>query len=103
MLTMLSFSCNKKNESFSGNEKDEIEFESKGIISGIDSNLCQCCRGYIIEIDGDINDYRIGDLPDEFQINIDEIPISVKLNWDIQSTCESIGISYIEVESIEIE
>lgn len=98
LLVLISFSCNNKNET-----EFETEFESNGIISGIDYRLCPCCRGYIIQIVDDGNNYRIGLLPDGFQINEDEIPISVKLNWEIQATCDAIEISYIDIEEIEVE
>ncbi len=93
LLLTVIFSCKNENQ---------IEFESNGIITQLDNRLCQCCRGYIIQIEDDKNNYRIGSLPDGIQINQDELPINVKVNWDLQSTCEAIGISYINIEAIEI-
>lgn len=62
-------------------KKDDIEFESKGVITGPDFRKCICCGGWFIGIGGET--YRFYELPSESDLDLENsaFPIEVKLNW----------------------
>jgi len=59
----------------------EHEYESEGIITGIDDRECSCCGGYFIEI-GD-STHRFETIPHNSNINLEnpDFPIFVRLDW----------------------
>ena len=59
----------------------EHEFESDGIITGIDDRECSCCGGYFIEI-GD-STHRFETIPPGTNLKLEnqDFPIFVKLDW----------------------
>ncbi|MBN1599291.1 MAG: hypothetical protein JW894_13435 [Bacteroidales bacterium] len=93
-LLMLLSSCSKEDE--------RIKYESTGYLIGPDLALCICCGGYIITIDGSVEEYRFENLPDESDLDLNELnlPAPVKLNWHMDRECGS--INYIIIEDIEL-
>lgn len=59
----------------------EHEYESEGIITGIDNRECSCCGGYFIEIAD--STYRFDTVPPGSNLKLQNpnFPISVKLDW----------------------
>ena len=59
----------------------EHEFDSEGIITGIDDRECSCCGGYFIEIED--STYRFDTVPPGSNLELENpnFPISVKLDW----------------------
>jgi hypothetical protein len=59
----------------------EHEYESEGIITGIDDRECSCCGGYFIEISD--STYRFDTIPPGSNLKLQnaDFPISVKLDW----------------------
>lgn len=83
------FSCNK----------EEIEFQSTGVITGPDLAYCACCGGYLIEIAD--SSYHFDALPGSATINIqnETFPIAVNLNWKYERKCGY--FQYIKITQIE--
>jgi len=91
LLLTLSFSCKSDDE-------DTREFDSVGLIIGLDAATCGCCGNWIIEIEDEINPYQFLELPDDSGIDLTtaEFPLSVKLNWtESASDCKFAIISEI--------
>ena len=59
----------------------EHEYESEGIIAGIDDRECICCGGYFIEVAD--STYRFYTVPQGSNLKLQNtnLPISVKLDW----------------------
>ena len=59
----------------------EDDFDSEGIITGIDNRECSCCGGYFIEI-GD-STRRFETIPPNSNLKLEnpDFPIFVKLDW----------------------
>jgi len=59
----------------------EHEYESEGIITGIDNRECSCCGGYFIEVAD--STYRFYTVPQGSNLKLQnpDFPISVKLDW----------------------
>jgi len=79
------------------------ELESTAEIKGLDLTLCACCGGWIIDIDGEEPDKRFISLPAESDIdlNMDDLPISVKLNWVESDDYCGKGITIQSIELVE--
>ena len=73
-LTMLTLSCNKKDN-----------YRENAQIVGYDGTYCACCGGFMVKIEGDnSNNYYIArTLPSNAGINpMSTYPINVELDYD---------------------
>jgi len=89
-LLILLLSC-------ANNDDSTKNYKSEGIITAIDFTECLCCGGYIIEIEN--NGYHFFDeFPNKENLDLENLPIKVKLDWElISGTCDNfISISAIE-------
>ena len=61
------------------------DFQSTGIITGVDAKMCACCGGYYIQIDNVI--YEFDTLPVGSNIDLQNAtyPIPVKLDWQLST------------------
>lgn len=59
----------------------EDEYESEGMITGVDDRECGCCGGYFIEIID--STYRFETVPPGSNLKLENpnFPIQVKLDW----------------------
>jgi hypothetical protein len=75
---------------FSSCKREELEFQSVGVITGPDNRMCPCCGGWFIEIDE--NTYRFDKIPDVNDIDLqsETFPLSVKLNYTVEG-CGCLG------------
>ena len=76
----------------------EIEYESMGTLHGFDGALCACCGSWVVTLEDTLIDYRIEVFPEGFEVNSDELPREIELNWTFNRDCQS--IMYIDVEDI---
>jgi len=78
------------------------QYESTGIIYGLDLANCGCCGNWLIEIDENGERDQFLALPQGSGIDLEKavFPLEVKLNWriDESSTC-----SFILIEDIELD
>ena len=72
-------------------------YKSEGIITGYDVRFCACCGGYFIEIEDDVYNF-VGEFPNQGNLDLENLPLKVKLNWELKPEgCDSfITISAIE-------
>ena len=61
--------------------KENDQYKSVGIITGMDGTMCACCGGWIINIE-DVR-YLIDSMPDDSNLNLakETFPVTVKLDW----------------------
>ena len=61
------------------------DFQSTGIITGVDMKMCACCGGYYIQIDNVT--YEFETLPAGSNIDLQNAtyPITVKLDWQLST------------------
>lgn len=59
----------------------EDDYESTGVITGIDNRECGCCGGYYLEIAD--STYRFYTIPPGSKLDLQNptFPVYVKLNW----------------------
>jgi len=78
------------------NDSDN-DFNSEGLITGIDLRLCACCGGYFIEIEDVVYNFT-DEFPNKESLDLENLPLKVKLNWELKSGgCDNfITISAIE-------
>ncbi len=87
-------SCNKDDES----RAQVIEYESMGVLFGFDASRCICCGSWIVKLEDTLIDYRIEVFPEDFEVNSDELPREIEINWTLNRDCQ--GILYIDVDDI---
>jgi hypothetical protein len=71
---------------------------------GLDKAQCACCGNWIIEIEGEQNQYQFIELPDNSTIDLNKavFPLSVRLNWtESTSGCKFAIISEIKVNLLK--
>ena len=82
-------------------QKDQMKYQSEGIILGPDLRMCACCGGWLITID--TITYRFNSLPDKANIDLQNVafPIKVSLNWTLSDkpVCSD---KLIEIQEIVI-
>ena len=63
---------------------DNGDYNSKGIIIGLDMKACMCCGGWIIDINH--QQYQFNSLPDS-TINLmnEKFPLTVTLDWKLNT------------------
>ena len=87
------------------NETDGGTFITTGTITRPDFRQCVCCGGWFIEIDKE--EYRFFTLPKGSDIalplNIEDLPINVRLTWSKSGSGMSCGDDLIVIEKIERE
>lgn len=88
LVLIISVSCSNN---------DEKTYKSVGIIEGIDMTMCACCGGYIIKID--TKKYLVQEeLPNKENLDLNNLPITVKLDWELKKeACDN----HITVSAIE--
>ena len=61
------------------------DFQSTGLITGVDAKMCACCGGYYIQIDNVT--YEFETLPAGSNIDLQNatFPIMVKLDWQLST------------------
>jgi hypothetical protein len=78
---------------------EKIKFENTGVITGADMAMCACCGGYFIDIDGISYRFEKSELPVNFTFKDPELPLKVKLNWELKSEiCK--GSNWIKISDI---
>ena len=80
---------------------DRNDYEHRGVLEGVDPTFCGCCGGWIIQIDGLEGNFRIENVPDKSDVDLqnDTFPMNVKLNYELDRECG--GIEYLTVIKIE--
>ena len=81
-LVLIMIACTKEND----------DYKSDGIITGIDGTMCGCCGGWIINIDN--GRYLIDSMPDNSELDLSKetFPITVKLDWQlVNNGCSFFG------------
>jgi hypothetical protein len=75
------------------------DFQSTGIITGVDAKMCACCGGYYIQIDN--KTYEFETLPSGSNIDLQNatFPIMVKLDWQLSTkpACPDIKIDILKI------
>ncbi len=95
LLTALIFACNKNDDD------NGQEYEASGIIVSSDLGLCTCCGGWVLVIDEVEGDFRFESLPDDANIDLSQTNIPVLFDYNIDRECG--GITYVNIEAIELE
>lgn len=82
-------------------QKDQIKYQSEGVILGPDIRMCACCGGWLITIDKIT--YRFDSLPEKASIDLQKVtfPLKVLLNWSI-SVKPACSENLIEITDIVI-
>jgi hypothetical protein len=83
---------------YKNDDNKATEFESQGLIMGLDEALCACCGNWLILIEGEQNIDQFLELPhnSEIDLNTAVFPISVSLSWkESNSDCDFIIITEI--------
>lgn len=98
-ISFLSMGCNNEEPL---DMVEGIEFDYSGEIVGLDFAFCPCCGGYIATITDDESEFRIQQVPDDFQSILDTVvfPVNVNLNYTELDPCGS--YRFINVDEIEI-
>jgi len=84
--------------SCSTNDDGLKSYKSEGTITGVDPRFClYCCGGYFIEIEDEVYNF-VGEFPNQEKLDLENLPLQVKLNWELKSEgCDNfITISAIE-------
>ena len=75
------------------------DFQSTGIITGVDLKMCACCGGYYIQIDNVT--YEFDTLPAGSNIDLQNAtyPIPVKLDWQLstKTACPNVRIDILKI------
>jgi hypothetical protein len=61
--------------------REDNDYRSVGVITGIDGTMCGCCGGWIINIEN--SRYLIDSMPDNSNLDLttETLPVTVKLDW----------------------
>jgi hypothetical protein len=75
------------------------DYQSTGIITGVDARMCACCGGYYIQIDNVT--YEFDTLPAGSNIDLQNAtyPIAVKLDWQLSTkpACPNTKIDILKI------
>ena len=86
-------------------KKTEIEptYQSEAIISGFDLSMCACCGGWKIRADN--IDYLINKMPTDFEEKLRKItfPITVLLDYDVNTSICGGNKIYVDVSKIKLK
>jgi len=97
-MICVSSSCKRIDD-----EGVDPEFEATGQLIGFDLTLCACCGGYLLDVDGEDENYNFISLPDDHGLVLDNavFPMDVKFNWTkgVSESCPKI----VSIESIEAQ
>jgi hypothetical protein len=96
--TLLIFSILLFFLSCNSNDDSSVEFDSIGKIVSLDPSECACCGGYFIEINDEVYNYFDNSSLD-IDLSLVNLPIDIKLNWEIIGECinEIIDISEMQL------
>ena len=75
-LMISLFGCEKPNTS---------DFQSTGIITGVDYKMCACCGGWYIQIDNVTYEFETLPAGSAFDLQNVTFPIMVKLDWQLST------------------
>lgn len=91
VLLIIGFvSCQKPNTS---------DFQSTGIITGVDMKMCACCGGYYIQIDNVTYEFETLPASSTIDLQKETFPIMVKLDWQLstKSACPDKKIDILRI------
>ena len=78
------------------------EFESEGVVLGVDLTQCACCGGFLTQFEGRDETFLFIDLPASSNIDLaaQNFPVNIRANWteDVSEACPLI----ISIELIEL-
>lgn len=80
-------------------QKDQLKYQSEGLILGPDIRMCACCGGWLITID--TITYRFNALPEKASVDLQKVtyPLKVLLNWSL-SDKPACSENLIEIKDI---
>lgn len=79
---------------------EKTKYDSVGTITGADMTLCACCGGYFIVIENTKYRFDKNELPKGFSFNDEQIPLNVKLNFELNAGVCS-GNNWINITRIK--
>lgn len=84
------------------NDNNEVnKYKSVGVLEGLDMAMCACCGGYIIIIEN--KRYLIqNELPNQENLDLKNLPIDVKLNWEFRRQACDDNIIVYAIEQIQV-
>lgn len=87
--------------SCSNDDNQVSKYKSVGVLEGLDMAMCACCGGYIIIIDN--KRYLVqNELPNQENLDLENLPINVKLNWKFKEQACDNHIIVSAIEQIQV-
>lgn len=90
------FSCQRVDD-------DNVDdFESEGVVLGVDLTLCACCGGFLTQFEGRDETFLFIDLPANSNLDLasQNFPVNIRANWTegVSDACPL----FISIEDIEL-
>ena len=78
------------------------EFESEGVVLGVDLTQCACCGGFLTKFDGRDETFLFVDLPSNSTLDLaaQNFPVNIRANWT-EGVSEACPL-FISIEDIEL-
>ena len=75
------------------------DFQSNGIITGVDTKMCACCGGWYIQIDNVTYEFETLPVGSNIDLQNATFPIMVKLDWQLstKSACPDKKIDILRI------